>query len=133
MNVLLLSLLTAASVINAQATGTEPGDSVTKEHTFDVGMYLSSDRKINLRLAIHRPERIIITVKDASNTVLYREYLRKGPASYWRKFDFKESEPGVYQFEIRDGQQTIVRRVEIVDIPPVEAQRYITYDLKTSL
>lgn len=133
MNILLLSLLTTATVINAQATGTEPGDSVTNERSFEVGMSMGPDWKINLRLGINQAKRIIITVKDANNTVLYREHLKKGPASYWWKFDFKDSEPGVYQFEIRDGQQTIRRQVEVVNVPAVDQQRYITYGPQTSL
>lgn len=133
LNVLLLTLLTTATAINAQAITTGPGDSVAKERSFEIGMYLGADLKLNLRLAVRRPERVLITLKDASNTVLYREYLKKKPASYWRKFDFGESESGTYQLEIRDGRQTITRRVEVVDLPAVESQRYLTYGPQTSL
>lgn len=126
-NALLVSLLTVASGINAQSIDTEPGDPVAKERSFDIGMYIGAQRKINLMLNVNRPERIIITMRDANNTVLYREYLKKGPAKYWRKFDFEGSESGVYEFEVRTGRQTIKRRVEVVDIPAIEPQRYITY------
>ena len=133
LNVLLLTLLTTATVINAEARTTEPGDSVTKARSFEVGTYLGADLKLNLRLAIHRPTRVLITLKDPSNTVLYREYLKKKQASYWRKFDFEESEPGMYQLEIRDDQQTTIHRVEVVDMPAVKSQRYLTYGPQTSL
>lgn len=126
-NALLVSLLTVTSVINAQAIDTEPGDSVTKERSFAIGMDLGANWKVNLRVEIHQPERVIITMKDANNTVLYREYLKKGPAKHWRKFDFMGAESGVYEFEVRTGRQTIKRRVEVVDIPAIEPQRYITY------
>ena len=115
------------SALSVPAAPTEPGDSVTHENSFDVGMYLGENWKVNLRLAIRRPERITITVKDPGNTVLYRELLRKTTRRYWRKFDFKGSQPGVYQFEISDGCQTIVRQVEVVDMPAIESQRYITH------
>ena len=94
---------------------------------------MSPQWKINLRLASRQPGRVTITLKDANNTVLYREYLKRVSVSYWRKFNFEGSEPGVYQFEISDGQQTIVRRVEIINVPTVESQRYITYGPQTGL
>ncbi len=127
-----MSLLTAALAVNAQATGTKPGDPVTKGNTFDVGMYMGPQWKINLLLDIRRPERLRITLKDSHDTVVYQEYVRRQSASYWRKFDFEQSEPGVYRFEISDGQKTIVRTVEVVHMPTIESQRYVTYGPQTS-
>lgn len=127
LNALLVSLLTLASPTLAQTT--EPGDSVPRERSFDVGMYLGKQWNINLTLAARQPERIMITLKDPSNTVLYRESLKKRQTKYWRGFNFDGVAAGTYQFEISDGRQTIVRRIEVVDMPAVEAQRYITYNL----
>lgn len=132
MNGLLVSLLIAGSGINAQATGTEPGDSVTNESSFDVSLYMGPQWKLNLMLAIRRPGRVSITLKNAGNTVLYREFLKKRSTRYWRKFNFEGSAAGVYRFEISDGQKIIVRQVEIVDMPTVDAQRYMVYGAQTS-
>lgn len=130
-NALLVSLLLATSVLQAQVTTS--GNSVTASNSFAVGMYMGPQWKINLLLDFDRPERIVITLKDAANTVLYEERIKRPPTSYWRKFDFEQSEPGIYQFEISDGRQTVIRRVEIVAMPTVEAQRYITYGPQTNL
>lgn len=123
---LLMSLLTLASVTQAQTT--EPGDPVANERSFDVGMYLGKQWKLNLRLATHRPARIMITLKDPHNGVLYRELLKKRKIKYWREFNFNGAAAGAYQFEISDGRNTIVRRVDVVDLPAVASQRYITYN-----
>ena len=130
-NALLMSLLMTTSAIQAQVTTT--GESVTVSNSFAVNMYMGPKWKINLLLDFNRPERIIIRLRNAGNVVLYEEKLRRPPTSYWRKFDFEQSEPGQYQFEISDGRQTVVRRVDVVAIPTVEAQRYITYGPQTNL
>ena len=132
MNVLLTGLLLTASGINAKATGIEPGDSVTTKSSFDVGLFMGPQWRLNLMLVIHRPGWVSITVKDARNTVLYRELVKKAPTRYRRKFNFEGSEPGVYRLEISDGRNTIVRQVEIVDIPAIDAQRYIVYGPQTT-
>ena len=106
---------------------------VAKSNALSVGLYMSPEWKLNLRLASRQPGRVTVTLKDANNTVLYREYVKRVSVGYWRKFDFEGSEPGMYQFEISNGQQTIVRRVEIVNVPTVESQRYITYGPQTDL
>lgn len=95
-------------------------------------MFMESGWTINLMLAVHQPKRILILLKDAKGTILYREYLKRTPVNYRRKFKFDESEieSGVYRFEISDGQQTLVRHVEVVSIPAIEPQRYITYDMQ---
>lgn len=133
MNGLLVSLFFAGSGINAQATGTDPGDSVSNENSFHVSLFMGPQWKMNLMLALPRPGRVSITLKNAGNTVLYREFLKKRSTRYWRKFNFEGSEAGVYRFEISDGRKIIVRQVEIVDIPTVDAQRYIVYGVQTSL
>ncbi|GAB2576844.1 hypothetical protein [Spirosoma areae] len=122
----LIGLLFTSTELVALAD--KPDSAGVAQRSFEVGMYMSPQWKINLRVAIRRPERLVITVRNAKNIVLYREYVRRGSTGYWRKFDFEGSEPGVYQFEINDGQQSVVRRVEIVDIPTIDSQRYITYD-----
>ena len=123
-------LFTSTQVV---ALADKPDSAGVAQNSLNVGLYMSPEWKINLRLASRQPGRVTITLKDANNIVLYREYLKRVPVAYWRKFDFEGSEPGVYQFEISNGQQTIVRRVEIINVPTVESQRYITYGPQTGL
>lgn len=126
-NALLVSLLLTATGSSAQAINAEPGDPVANETAFNVSLYMGPQWKLNLMMAISRPARITITIKNPANAVLYREIVRKGARRYWRKFNFEGSGPGAYVVEISDGRQTIARRVEIVDIPAVDSQRYIIY------
>ena len=128
MKSLLMSLLLVSPMIHAQAR-----DSLTKEPAFGVSMYMDAQRKMDLRIDARQSRRIIIVLKDAKNTIIYRECLKRSQISYWRKFNFDESESGTYQFEISDDRQTIVRRIEVVDLPVVEPQRYIVYGTLTSL
>ncbi|GAB4033727.1 hypothetical protein GCM10028774_17690 [Spirosoma jeollabukense] len=130
MNVLLVSLLMTVSGINAQAAIQNPDESTPKERSFEVGIFMEAEWTINLMLAVHQPKRIMITLRNEKRVVLYREYLRKNTTTYRRKFKFDKSEieSGVYEFEITDNQHKIVRRVEVVNIPTVESQRYITFD-----
>lgn len=104
-----------------------PGDSVAKTSSFEVGMFMDSNWTINLMLAVHQPKWVLVTLKNDKGVLLFRDYLKKMPARYRLKFRFNESDTGVYQFEISDDQQTIIRRVEVVYMPAVESQRYITY------
>ncbi|MVM31444.1 hypothetical protein GO755_15470 [Spirosoma sp. HMF4905] len=127
MNVLLLSILMTAPIINAQATGTAPSDSTTKPNSFEVGLYMGNDWTVNIMLAIYQPKQVVVTLRDANNAILYRDYLKKASKSHHLKFKFNESETGQYQFEISDGRQTIVRKVEVVDMPAIQSQRYIVY------
>ena len=128
-NALLVSLLLTTAVSRALATSTEPGDTVANETSFGVNMYLGPQWKLNLMMAISRPARVTIVIRDPNNTVLYREIVSRGPRprGYWRKFDFEGSEPGGYVVEISDGRQTVTRRIEIVNLPAVDSQRYIVY------
>ena len=120
-------MLMGISEVSAQAPRIEPDDTPAYERPLGISMFMSPDWKLNVMLSTHRAGRIAITLKRADNTVLYREFVTKAPSRYWRKFNFEGSEPGVYRFEISDGQKTVVRQVEIVDIPTIEAQRYIVY------
>ncbi|GAB3929953.1 hypothetical protein [Larkinella terrae] len=112
-------------VSHAQVTAA--GEPASDKNAFEVSMFLGTREKINLMLAVRRPKKVTIRLKDAKNTVLYQEALSKTPASHWRKFDFEGMQTGVYYFEISNGQQVVVRQVEIGALPAVQAQRFITY------
>lgn len=132
-NALLMSLFLTALVSHAQTTEPEPGDPVTAERSFEVAIFTETNRKINLILAIHRPKQIMVTLKNAKNAVIHREFLKKTLKGYRQKFDFEGADSGVYQFEVSDGWQTIVRRIEVVNLPAIDSQRYIIYGQQTGM
>lgn len=128
MNTLLVSLLLAAPVSLAQAADAKPDGSEKRENYFDFCLYSGTSGKVNLNLAIRRSKRVTVTLRNAGNEVVNRNYLKRSPNSYRLKYNFAETKAGVYQFEISDGLYTLIREVEVVDLPPVEPKRYIVYD-----
>lgn len=126
-NTLLISLLLAIPDVKAQTPNPDLADSLIKKSSFAISTFMDAHRRINLMVATYRPNRVSIILKNAKNATLYREHLRKANTSYRRRFDFEGIESGVYQLEISDGQQTVVRRVEVVDMSAIEAQRYVVY------
>lgn len=131
MNALLMSLLLAAPVIQAQPIEKASRDSLPS--SFEVGMFMGDKWTINLMLAVHQPKQVIVTLRDAKGEIVYRDYLKKAPGNYRIKVKFDEPDAGVYQFEVSDGKQTVIRRVEVVEMPAIESQRYITYGPQINL
>ncbi|GAB3910149.1 hypothetical protein GCM10028803_49390 [Larkinella knui] len=112
-------------VSNAQVTGIR--DPNAENNAFEVNMFLGTQEKINLMLAVRQPRKATIRLKDANNEVLYQESLSKVPANHWRKFDFEGMKTGVYYLEISNGKQKTVRQIEVGMLPAVQSQRFITY------
>ncbi len=127
-NTLLVSLLLAAPVRHAQAGDTKPGDAEKRAHYFDICLYRDASGKVNLNLAVRRSKHVTVTLRNAGNEVVNRNYLKQSPNSYRLKYNFAEAKAGVYRFEISDGHHTLSREVEVVDLPSVEPQRYIVYN-----
>ncbi|AKD55638.1 hypothetical protein [Spirosoma radiotolerans] len=133
-NALILSMLfLAAAPINAQAGMTNPVDSGRGGKSFEVGMYMESNWTINLMMAVYLPKRVVVTLRNEKGAVLFRQYLNKSSVKYRLKFRFDEAESGVYDFEITDDRETVVRQVTIVRMPAVESQRVITFGPPRSL
>ncbi|UFH52804.1 T9SS type A sorting domain-containing protein [Spirosoma sp. KNUC1025] len=126
-NVALVLLIMLGQVANAQTTDTNSGDPLTKEASFEVGSYMGDNWTINLMLAIRQPQGATVMIRDANKKVLYEQHLKKSPIVYHHKLRFEDCKSGIYYVEISDGKQTVVRRVEVVEMPSIETQRYITY------
>ncbi|MBD2703466.1 hypothetical protein IC229_22670 [Spirosoma sp. BT702] len=130
-NGLIMSLIWVSVVANAQSVNTETEAPVEKQ-PFEVGTYMGTGLTINVMLAVHTPKGVTLKIKDANDTVLEVTHLRRAPKAYHQKISFEGSQPGVYRVEISDGRKTIVRQIDVVDIPAVESQRYITYSSQTN-
>lgn len=122
---LLLSLILAAPASSTQIRDSD--DQVVKEQSFDMLMYMGRQEQVNLNLLTHQSKQVIITLKDPQHSVVLRKYLRKSSVAYRLKFNFEGSRSGQYQFEVSDGQRTVVRQIEIVDLPAIESHRYLVY------
>ena len=128
----IVSALLTSLLLSGTVQATEPSDPVAKENSFDVLMYLGAHGKVNLNLAINRSKRVTVTLMDVKKDVLYQDFLKQSPHCYQLKFNFEGSKSGVYQIEISDGKNTVVRQVEVVDMPTIEPQRYIVYNPQSS-
>ncbi|RAJ97481.1 hypothetical protein LX87_02383 [Larkinella arboricola] len=124
---LLMALFLGLIVPVSNAQPTHTGNASTEQKAFDVNLFLGQREKINLMLAVRQPRRVTIRLKDARNAVLYKESLTKIPASHWRKFNFEGMKTGTYYLEISNGDQVVVRRIEVGAIPATETQRFISY------
>ena len=125
-NGLLVSLLFSSQTIQAN-TLVYQADPVPAVRPFGVSMYIDAQKKINLFVSINRPGRVTITLKDPKHTVLFRESFKRAPDTFRQKFNFEEAKSGTYQLEVSDGKETIRQRIEVVDVAPIDSQRYITY------
>ncbi|WP_461079261.1 hypothetical protein [Spirosoma flavus] len=130
-NTLILSLIWVSVAANAQSVITET-DAPVEKQPFEVGTYMGTGLTINLMLAVHTPKGITLKIKDANDTVLEVTHLGRSPKAYHQKISFDGSQPGVYRVEISDGHKTVIRQVDVVNIPAVESQRYITYSSQTN-
>lgn len=127
--IVLMSLLTVTTTLggpNLQARGKTPTAKEDTEVSFVINTFLSSNWKLNLIVQSQRPKRMTVLLRGPQNQLLHREFLGRRLYKYWRKFDFEGSEPGVYSLEISDGNKKITRHIEIVDVPRVAEQRYLT-------
>lgn len=131
-NALLVGLVMISATGNAQSID-NGADSAIGEKPFDVAAYMGANRTINLMLAVYRVKGVTLVLKDAHDTILYELYLKKSPKAYHHKLNFEGCRSGVYQLEISDGQQKVIRRIDVVDIPAIDSQRYVTFTSQTNL
>ncbi|RRB02030.1 hypothetical protein [Larkinella rosea] len=127
---LFLTLLLSAPFCHARST--DPDYANSNEPSFDICMFMGAHQKVKLNLAVRQAKPVSVILRDARNTIMYRDFLKKSPTAYRLSFDFAASESGIYQLEISDGQRTIVRRVEVLEFPPIESSRHIVYNPQTS-
>ncbi|MFC5409306.1 hypothetical protein ACFPMF_08320 [Larkinella bovis] len=123
---ILVSLFLTAATPRVQATDTETGNAAAQ--SFEVGMYVGISKKLNLAVLVRGTKPVMISLKDSNNRELFRTLRKRSETSHRLRFNFENSVSGVYHIEVSDGQQTVVREVEVVETAPVEAQRYIVYN-----
>lgn len=130
MSGLLIGLATTSFSLKAQSiqlTETSP-----KVSSFQLGAYVNNNKNLMVFLGSIESKRLSVTLKGPKETILYRTFIKGGSANYKQKFNFEEAQSGVYELEVSDGSQTVVRKVEVIDLPAVEPQRLITYGLQAS-
>lgn len=133
LSALLMGALLTTQTVRAQSTPasaafSNAGDLMPESKTFEFGLFTGSSGNVNLTLATRQSKRVMITLRNTRNTVIHREYVTRSRSPYWIKFNFENSKAGTYQLEMTDGQQRIVRHIEIANVPRVEPQRYVVYN-----
>ncbi|QHV95316.1 hypothetical protein [Spirosoma endbachense] len=130
--ILSLSLIVLSIAGKAQSTDQEL-TSWAKEKSFEIGTYMGENRTVNLMLMVRQTNGVTIRIKNADDEILHELSMKKSPRAYHYKLNFDGSRSGLYKLEITDGRKTLIRRIEVVDVPATEAQRYITFTSPSSL
>jgi hypothetical protein len=112
----------AVALLSINATFAEDPATTTpskKEKSFDVGMFQSqSSMKMNLTIENYEAKQLKIALKNGQGEEIYNEIINKKTDKYWRKFDLSELTDGLYRFEISDGNNKIVKEVNIATQAP---------------
>jgi hypothetical protein len=124
--ILSLYLIILSLIAKAQSADPEVAESL-KEKPYEIGSYMGVNRTVNLMIMVHQATGITIKIKDADDTILHEQYMKKSLKVYHYKLNFENSQSGLYKLEISDGRKILTRRIEVVDVPATEAQRYITF------
>lgn len=119
--ILLLSLTGQAQSTDQELAGW------SEEKPFELGTYMGANRTVNVILLVKQINGITLKIKNTDELTLHELFMKKSPKAYHWKLNFEGSKSGTYKLEISDGQTTIVRRIGVVDVPSIEAQRYITF------
>lgn len=125
---LLIGLATSSFSLKAQSvqlTGSDPEASSVR-----VGSYVNAEKNLVVLLSSKDSKRLSITLKDPKQNIIYHADLKGSSTTYQQKFNFAEAPSGQYELEVSDGSQTVVQKVKVIDVPAVEAQRFITYDTR---
>ncbi|WP_461042809.1 hypothetical protein [Spirosoma harenae] len=121
-----LFLLVIGIAVNAQTTDQKITREVASK-PFEVGTYMGENRTVNVMVMVRQVAGITLKIKSADDELLQELYVKKSPRAYHYKLNFDGTQSGQYKLEISDGQKIEVRRIDVVDVPAVKAQRYITF------
>lgn len=108
----------ADSIVSTTGVGKKP---------FELATYMGANRTVNLMLLVNQPQGVTLKVKNADDVTLHELQMKKSLRAYHIKLNFDSSQSGVFKLEISDGRKTLVRQIDVVDLPATEAQRYITF------
>ena len=82
--------------------------------TFSMGMYRVKDTlKMNVLIEKQEGERLIVRLLNDQGQVLHQDVLTKKQKKYARRLDFSESKDGRYTVEITNGQERIVKQINL--------------------
>lgn len=117
------------SVMSFVASATSQNEPTNSKKPFAVGMYQTvNTMKMNVLIEKMTNKSLYISLKNEKGDVLHKETIGKKSATYHGKFDLSELEDGAYSFEITDGENKIVKNVNIgtKNPEPVSQDRFIS-------
>lgn len=101
----------------------------TPSASFEVGVYpIQHSSKLAVAVAKYHQKRLSLRLVNPKNEVLYQETLGKNQSKYSRKLDLSTLPDGLYQLQITDGQDTVVREVNLSTSKPepVQSERFVS-------
>ncbi|MCU0341622.1 MAG: T9SS type A sorting domain-containing protein [Spirosomaceae bacterium] len=96
-----------------------------KPANFEVSAFVSADNNIRVAIKKNVPERVQVSLRDASGNIIYSHNLTKKDMSYAAKLDVSDLNDGVYQLEIVSGAERITKKLNLSS-KQVEVQRKVT-------
>jgi len=96
--------------------------------SFRVGMYrIKNSLTLNLLLEKDKGVSVNVRLVDSRGTVLHQEYVGKGLRKVGQKFDFSEVGDGDYKIEIINGDERVVKYINLTttEIAEVSGRRLV--------
>lgn len=124
--ILSLGLVALCLTGRAQSTDQEAAPLIAGP-SYEIGSYMGTNQTINLMIMVRQAKLVTLKIKNAKDEILHELSMKKSPEVYHYKLNFENSQAGQYKLEISDGLKTLIRWIDVVDVPATEAQRYITF------
>ncbi|MCY7352869.1 MAG: hypothetical protein LH606_19790 [Cytophagaceae bacterium] len=81
---------------------------------FEVGVYPKHHTaKLNVMVENHEQKRLNLRLINPKNEIMYQETVSRKTAKYWRKLDLGQLPDGIYQLQVSNGQETVVREINV--------------------
>lgn len=123
----MLALVSSSAFANP-SEGKKPHASPVENRpavTFETSAYVTKDASIKLAVKKNAPERVFITLRNANNTIIYRETINKNDMSYAAKINVDELRDGAYKLEIATKNDRVIKKLNLSS-PKTESERVIT-------
>jgi hypothetical protein len=95
------------------------------EATFESSAFVTADANLRVAIKKNAPQKVYLTLKNASGDVLFAETVGKKEMTYAAKINVSDLNDGSYQLEITSGTNRVVKQLNLVS-KKVETQRQVT-------
>ena len=95
-----------------------------KCETFQVGMYrVKNTLSMRLLMEKDRGEKVYVRLLDSKGLALHEELVGKRTGKYARSFDFSQIKDGSYTLEISNGEERVLKEINLSTAGVVEVPK----------